>query len=279
MTLTAGTFSLSGWVHRLASLSKGSMATRIIKPSVETLFQPRSAIGRELGIGIYADGARIPEMVAACRDHLADGFTTNPTLMARAGVPDYRAFAREALEQVVDMPISFEVFADDLDEMGEQAREIASWGSNVFVKVPVVNTRGESTVPLVRDLVGEGLRLNVTAILSLEQVAEVLDALPPEEPAIVSIFAGRVADTGRDPVPHMERAVAMAASHPGVRVLWASPREVLNLYQARDCGCDLIAITPDLLGKISLRGKDLVEFSRETVQMFFDDAVRAGYTL
>ncbi len=255
------------------------MATRIIKPSVEALFQPRSTIGRELGIGIYADGARIPELVAACRDGLADGFTTNPTLMARAGVPDYREFAREVLDEVVDMPISFEVFADDLDEMAGQAREIASWGTNVFVKVPVVNTRGDSTVPLVRDLAVEGLRLNVTAILALEQVEDVLEVLPPEGPAIVSIFAGRVADTGRDPVPHMERAVGLAAGHPGVRVLWASPREVLNLYQARDCGCDLIAITPDLLRKISLRDKDLVEFSRETVQMFFDDANRAGYRL
>lgn len=255
------------------------MATRVIKPSVDALFEPRSLVGRDLGIGIYADGARIAEMIAACRDGLADGFTTNPTLMARANVPDYRAFAREALNEIVDMPVSFEVFADSLDEMGAQAREIASWGPNVFVKVPVVNTLGQSTVPLVRDLVAEGLRLNVTAILALEQVAEVLEVLPPERPTIVSIFAGRVADTGRDPVPHMEQAVRMAAGHPGVRVLWASPREVLNLYQARDSGCDLIAITPDLLAKISLRDRDLKEFSRETVQMFFDDAARAGYRL
>jgi transaldolase len=255
------------------------MATRTVRPTIDTFFQPRSTIGRELGIGIYADGAKIQEMVAACREGLADGFTTNPTLMARANVPDYREFAREALSQIVDMPISFEVFADTLDEMGAQAREIASWGPNVFVKVPALNTRGESTMPLVSDLAEEGLRLNVTAILALEQVAEVLDVLPPEGPAIISIFAGRVADTGRDPMPHMEKVVSMAASHPGVRVLWASPREVLNLYQARDCGCDLIAITPDLLAKISLRNRDLREFSRETVQMFFDDATRAGYEL
>jgi transaldolase len=255
------------------------MATPIIQATIDTLFRPRSIIGRELGIGIYADGARIREMVAACREGLADGFTTNPTLMARADVPDYREFAREALSQIVDMPISFEVFADTLEGMGAQAREIASWGSNVFVKVPALNTRGESTTPLVSELAAEGLRLNVTAILALEQVAEVLEVLPPEGPAIISVFAGRVADTGRDPVPHMEKAVAMASSHPGVRVLWASPREVLNLYQARDCGCDLIAITPDLLAKISLRGRDLREFSRETVQMFFDDAARAGYQL
>lgn len=255
------------------------MATHIVKPSVEALFEPRSIIGRELGIGVYADGAKIPELVSACREGLADGFTTNPTLMARAGVPDYREFARAALSEVVDMPISFEVFADDLEEMGAQAREIASWGANVFVKVPALNTQGASTVPLVRELAVEGLRLNVTAILALEQVEEVLEVLPPGNAAIISIFAGRVADTGRDPVPHMERAVELASGHPGVRVLWASPREVLNLYQARDCGCDLIAITPELLAKVGLRGKDLREFSRETVQMFFDDARRAGYRL
>jgi transaldolase len=243
------------------------------------LFRARSTIGRELGIGIYADGARIQQMVAARREGLADGFTTNPTLMARASVPDYREFAREALSQIVDMPISFEVFADPLAEMGEQAREIASWGPNVFVKVPALNTTGQSSTPLVAELAAEGLRLNVTAILSLEQVEEVLEVLPPEDPAIISVFAGRVADTGRDPVPHMQQVVRMAESHPGVRVLWASPREVLNLYQARDCGCDLIAITPELLSKISLRGRDLREFSRETVQMFFDDATRAGYQL
>jgi transaldolase len=255
------------------------MATRTEIPSVDRLFRPRSRIGRELGIGIYADGARVPELVAACRDGYADGFTTNPTLMARAGVTDYREFAREVLSEVVDLPISFEVFADDLDAMGEQAREIASWAPNVFVKVPAMNTRAESTVPLIRQLSAEGLRLNVTALLALEQVEEVLEVLPPAEPAIVSVFAGRVADTGRDPVPHMAQVVKMTGGHPGVRVLWASPREVLNLYQARDCGCDLIAITPDLLAKISLRGKDLREFSRETVQMFFDDAIRAGYQL
>ncbi len=255
------------------------MATRTVQPSLDPLFQPRSRVGRELGIGIYADGAMIEEMVAACRDGMADGFTTNPTLMARANVSDYREFAREALSHIVDMPVSFEVFADDLAGMAGQAREIASWGSNVFVKVPALNTRGISTSPLVAELAAEGLRLNVTAILALDQVAEVLEALPPEGPAIISVFAGRVADTGRDPVVHMEKVVRLAASHPGVRVLWASPREVLNLYQARDCGCDLIAITPDLLAKISLRDRDLREFSRETVRMFFDDATRAGYRL
>jgi transaldolase len=255
------------------------MATKTIQPSVDSLFEPRSVVGRELGIGIYADGARITEMVAAARDGVADGFTTNPTLMARADVPDYRAFAQEALSRIVDMPISFEVFADTLEGMERQAREIASWGPNVFVKIPALNTRGVSTVPLVEALAAEGLRVNVTAILALEQVAEVLEVMPSDRPGIISVFAGRVADTGRDPVPHMAEAVRMAEGHPGVRVLWASPREVLNLYQARDCGCDLIAITPELLAKISLRGRDLREFSRDTVQMFYDDATRAGYQL
>jgi transaldolase len=255
------------------------MATRTLQPSIESLFEPRSVVGRELGIGIYADGARITEMVEACRDGLADGFTTNPTLMARADVPNYRAFAQEALARIVDMPISFEVFADTLEGMEGQAREISSWGPNVFVKIPVVNSKGVSTVPLIRELTREGLRVNVTAILALEQVEEVLAVMPDDQAGIISVFAGRVADTGRDPVPHMERVVAMAGSHPAIRVLWASPREVLNLYQARDCGCDLIAITPALLSKISLRGKDLAEFSRETVQMFLDDATRAGYHL
>jgi transaldolase len=278
LTATPVTCSLPDRVPA-GSFRERVMATRTETPSIEQLFEPRSRIGRELNIGIYADGANIPELVAACREGLADGFTTNPTLMARAGVANYRAFAREVLSQVVDLPISFEVFADDLDGMGAQAREIASWGSNVFVKVPAMTTRAESTVPLIRTLAADGLRLNVTAVLALEQVEEVLAVLPPAEPAIVSVFAGRVADTGRDPVAHMTRVVAMAAGHPGVRVLWASPREVLNLYQARDCGCDLIAITPDLLAKIGLRGKDLLEFSRETVQMFYDDAVRAGYRL
>lgn len=255
------------------------MATRIVTPTAESRLELRSGMGRELGIGLYADGANVKEMVAACRDGLADGFTTNPTLMARANVPDYRAFAAEVLDLVADLPISFEVFADDFDEMGAQAREIASWGPNVFVKIPVMNTRGESAVPLVRDLAAEGLQLNITAVLALEQVEAVVDVVPDDQEAIVSIFAGRVADTGRDPIPLMTRAVAIASIKPRVKVLWASPREVLNVYQARDCGCHLIALTPDLIHKLSLRDKDLVEFSRETVQMFFDDAQRAGYTL
>ncbi|HEX6938361.1 MAG TPA: transaldolase [Longimicrobiales bacterium] len=231
------------------------------------------------GIAIYADGASVTEMIAAHRRGLADGFTTNPTLMAKAGVPDYRGFAREVLAAIPDLPISFEVIADEFDEMGRQAREIASWGENVFVKVPICNTRGETSVPLVRALSREGVKVNVTAVLTLDQVRAVADAVAEETPSIISIFAGRIADTGRDPIPVMREAVEICSARPGLRVLWASPREVLNVYQAEACGCHIIAMTMDLLGKLHLRGKDLTEFSRETVQMFYDDACRAGYTI
>ena len=230
-------------------------------------------------IDIYSDGANVRDMVFAHRSRLVDGFTTNPTLMAKASVPDYRAFAREVLSQIQDLPVCFEVFEDDLPGMARQAREMAGWAANVFVKVPVTNTRGESTLPLIRELTGEGLRLNVTAVLALSQAEAVVEAVHPQVPAILSIFAGRIADTGRDPVPLVTQAVAMASGRPLLKVLWASPREVLNVYQAEACGCHIIAVTPELRARLSLRGKDLEEFSRETVQMFFDDARRAGYTL
>jgi transaldolase len=233
----------------------------------------------DLGIELYADGAKLEEMIAAYHAGLADGFTTNPTLMAKAGVRDYRAFAQSLLEEIPDLPISFEVISDEFDELGRQAREIASWGENVFVKVPISNTRGESSVPLIGALCAEGVQVNATAILTLEQVAAVVEVVRDETPAIVSVFAGRIADTGVDPLPVMREAVELASRRPRLRVLWASPREVLNIYQAAACGCHTIAITPDLLSKLSLRGKDLTEFSRETVQMFYDDASRAGYEL
>lgn len=232
-----------------------------------------------LRIAIYADGANLGDMVSAYRRGLADGFVTNPTLMAKAGILDFRAFAREVLEAIPSLPISFEVIADEFEEMGEQAREIASWGESIFVKVPICNTRGESSLPVVRELSREGVKINVTAVLTLEQVRGVADAVAEETPAIVSIFAGRIADTGRDPVPVMREAVAICARRPKLQLLWASPREVLNVYQAEECGCHIIAMTPDLLAKLRLRGKDLTEYSRETVQMFYDDACRAGYVL
>ncbi len=230
-------------------------------------------------IDIYSDGANVRDMVFAHRNGLVDGFTTNPTLMAKAGVPEYRAFAREVLAEIRDLPVCFEVFADDLPGMARQAREIAGWAPNVFVKVPVTNTRGESTLPLIRELARDGLRVNVTAVLGPSQAEAVVEVVDGNTPAILSIFAGRIADTGRDPVPIMARAVELAAARPLLKVLWASPREVLNVYQAESCGCHIIALTPELRARLSLRGKDLEEFSRETVQMFFDDASRAGYVL
>lgn len=232
-----------------------------------------------LRIAIYADGANVEDMEDAYRRGYVAGFVTNPTLMAQARVADYRAFARDVLEKLPHLPISFEVIGDEFDEMGRQAREIASWGENIFVKVPVCNTRGESSIPLVGELSRDGVKVNVTAVFTLDQVRDVVEALNDETPAIISIFAGRIADTGRDPVPVMRQAVELCEVRPELRVLWASPREVLNLYQAEEAGCHIIAMTPALIDKVSLRGKDLDEFSRETVQMFYDDARRAGYTI
>ncbi len=230
-------------------------------------------------IEIYSDGANVRDMVTVHRSRLVDGFTTNPTLMAKAGVPEYRAFAREVLAEIRDLPVCFEVFADDLGGMERQAREIASWAENVFVKVPITNTRGDSSIPLIRRLAAEGLRLNVTAVLAPEQYGEVVEAVAEGTPAILSIFAGRIADTGRDPVPYVREAVELARSRPLLKVLWASPREVLNVYQAERCGCHIIAVTPELRAKLALREKDLSDFSRETVRMFYDDACHAGYSL
>jgi transaldolase len=240
----------------------------------EVVAQPRM-----LRVALYLDGASLADMDSAMRRGVVEGFTTNPTLAAKAGVPDYREFAREAVRRVGDLPISFEVLGDDLESIGRQAREIASWGENVYVKIPICTTRRESTLPLIRELSRAGLQLNVTAVMTLRQVHGVTDAVRPDVPSIVSIFAGRVADTGRDPGPLMTAAVAACRDVPELKVLWASPREVLNVYQADECGVDVIVLTADLLDKLSLRDKDLEEFSRETVQMFYDDGVRAGYTL
>jgi transaldolase len=221
----------------------------------------------------------VDDMVAAMGAGVVAGFTTNPTLMAKAGVRDYEAFGREALRVVKDLPISFEVLADDLPEMNRQARKLAAWGDNVYVKIPVSTTSGDSTLDLVRELSRDGLKINITAVLTMEQVRSVVKAVAADTPAICSIFAGRIADTGIDPMPVMREAVRVCAAKPELRVLWASPREVLNVYQADECGCHYIAVTPDLLAKLPLQGKDLDEFSRETVEMFFRDAKKAGLTL
>ena len=212
-------------------------------------------------------------------DPLIRGFTTNPTLMRKAGVADYKSFAIEALNIVTDRPISFEVFADDFDEMEAQALEIASWGDNVNVKIPITNTKGDSAVPLVGRLSGKGVVVNVTAMFTLDHVRSVIDVLDAETPAIQSVFAGRVADSGRDPVPHMKKAVEIAAAKPNAEILWASPRELLNIFQADAVGCHIITVTNDVLKKLSGIGKDLKAFSLETVKMFYDDAAAAGYTI
>jgi transaldolase len=247
---------------------------------METLAAPqREMAGSGLRVAIYLDGASLPEIEVAARDGSVGGFTTNPTLAARAGVTNYGEFARRAIGHAGSLPISFEVVADDLTAMERQARTIAGWGPNVYVKVPICNTRRESTLPIVEALAADGLKLNVTAVMSLDQVRAVAAVVDPQVPAFVSIFAGRIADTGRDPCPIMREAVAICRDVPTLRVLWASPREVLNVYQADECGVDVIVLTSDLIRKLELRGRDLEEFSRETVQMFYDDAVRAGYDL
>lgn len=232
-----------------------------------------------LKVRIFADGADLPGLLEMARRPYISGFTTNPTLMRKAGVADYRAFAREALGAVGDRPISFEVFADEPAEMERQAREIASWGPNVFVKIPVTTTRGESCAPLVRRLAGDGLQLNVTALLTLDQVREVSQALAGGAPSFVSVFAGRIADTGRDPVPLLAQALRIMAPWPDQQLIWASPRELLNVFQADAIGCHVITVTNDVLKKLPLVGKDLDQYSLETVRMFFEDGQAAGYRL
>jgi transaldolase len=207
------------------------------------------------------------------------GFTTNPTLMRKAGISDYRAFAREILCAIPDRPISFEVFSDEFEEMERQAREITQWGENVYVKIPVTNTRRESSEAVIRSLTRAGIKVNVTALLTLEQVRVVCEALAGGAPACVSVFAGRVADTGRDPVPLMAAAVEILRPHPGIELIWASPRELLNIFQADAVGCHIITATNDILGKLHLVEKDLGEYSLDTVKMFREDAVKAGFTL
>jgi transaldolase len=232
-----------------------------------------------LRIHLYADGADVRDMLAAAESGVVKGFTTNPTLMRKCGVTDYEAFAREALDCVKGMPISFEVFADEFDEMERQAKQIATWGDGVFVKIPITNTRGESAVPLIARLAADGVKLNITAILTVEQARDVVDALDPRVPAIISIFAGRIADTGRDPIPIVEESLRIARAKPLAQVLWASPRELLNIFQADACGCHIITVTNDILKKLAMVGKSLDELSLDTVKMFFNDAAAAGFRL
>jgi transaldolase len=233
----------------------------------------------DLKIKIFADGADKKGMVEMYQRPFIKGFTTNPTLMRKAGISDYAAFAKDVLSAIPDRPISFEVFSDELGEMERQAREIASWGDNVNVKIPVTNTRRESTASLAKRLSADGIKLNVTAVFELDQVREIVANLSPSTPAYISVFAGRIADTGRDPMPHMAAALEIVHQLPKAELIWASPREVLNVYQAAAVGCDIITVTNDVLAKLAFRNKDLGEFSLETVKMFRDDAVKAGFTL
>jgi transaldolase len=230
-------------------------------------------------VKIYADGADLEGMIAlAERDDIA-GFTTNPTLMRKSGVTDYEAFARKVLDAITDRPISFEVFADDPEGMIRQARLISSWGPNVMVKIPVTDTKGTSMAPVIEQLTRDGVRLNVTALMTVAQVTTVTAALAGTSGAIVSVFAGRIADTGRDPIPVMASALEVTSGSSNVSLLWASPREILNVRQADDIGVDIITVTTDVLTKLALFGKPLDEYSLDTVRMFFNDAQAAGYTL
>jgi transaldolase len=234
---------------------------------------------KDLTIKIFADGANRTDMLALARLSSVAGFTTNPTLMRQAGVTAYEAFAREILAAIPDRPISLEVFADEPAEMERQARAIATWGPNVYVKIPVTNTQGIATYGLVRRLTQARIKVNVTAVFTLEQVREVSAALGGSTPACVSIFAGRIADTGRDPVPVMAAALELLRPYANEELIWASPRELLNVFQADAIGCHIITVTGDLLKKLALVGKDLREYSLDTVRMFHDDAARAGYSL
>lgn len=232
-----------------------------------------------LRIKLFQDGADIGAMIEAKKKGLVSGFTTNPTLMRKAGISDYRTFAQKVIAEIPDLPISFEVFSDDFETMEREARQIASWGGNTYIKIPITNTKGESAAALIRKLSLENFSLNITAILTLNQVATVAAAINPSARTIVSVFGGRIADTGVDPVPVMSKAAHLLHRLPMAELLWASPREVLNVIQAQDCGCHIITATPDIVAKIRLLGKDLQQYSLETVRMFHDDARAAGYKL
>jgi transaldolase len=233
----------------------------------------------ELNIKLFADGADVETMVKMAKKPLIKGLTTNPTLMRKAGVENYREFATEVLKEIKDKPISFEVFTDNLDEMVSQGIEIASWGKNVNVKIPITNTSGTSTHSVIKHLSELGIPLNVTAIFTLKPVGTLLDALSNNTPSYVSIFAGRIADTGRDPRQVMREALEILRVKPLSELIWASPRELLNVVQADEIGCHIITATADILNKIEIIGKDLNQYSLETVKMFYDDAMASGYTL
>ena len=234
---------------------------------------------QQLSIKLFADGADKAGMFEMAAKPYIKGLTTNPTLMRKAGIKDYKSFALEVLAEIREKPISFEVFSDEFDQMEKQALEIASWASNVYVKIPITNTRQEPVFDLARQLSMQGVKLNVTAILSLNQVKGIANYLNPEVPSYVSVFAGRVADTGRDPVPLMTAALELLRCLPKAELIWASPRELLNVFQANTIGCHIITVTNDVLKKLDLVERDLGDYSLDTVKMFYNDAVAAGYTI
>jgi len=230
-------------------------------------------------IKIFADGADITGMREEYKKGYVSGFTTNPTLMKNAGVADYEIFAREIAMEITDLPLSFEVFSDDFEIMEKEARKIGSWGDNIYIKLPVTNTKGESTTGLIKKLSSEGFKLNITAILTIEQVEGVVDSLTSGTGAYVSVFAGRIADTGVDPIPMMKKTVEICRRKAGIESLWASTRELLNIFQAQDCGVDIITVTNDILKKLTMVGMDLSDLSLDTVKMFYNDGQSLGYRL
>jgi transaldolase len=233
----------------------------------------------QLQTKIYADGAELNGIIEMSKNPVIKGFTTNPTLMRKAGISDYKKFAEDVLAAVPNLPISFEVFSDDLEEMYTQAVEIASWGKNINIKVPVTNTNNEFVGDVISRLSAQGIFVNVTALMTLDQVKQVMDSLRGDAPAYISVFAGRIADTGRNPMDIMSKAAEISKGRANTEIIWASPRELLNIFQANEAGVQIITVANDLLNKLALVGKDLDEYSLETVKMFRNDAVKAGYTI
>ena len=231
---------------------------------------------KDMSIKIFADGADLESMLKAKNEGIVKGFTTNPTLMRKAGIKSYEEFAKPVLENIKDMPVSFEVLSDDFDIMEKEARKISSWGENVYVKIPITNTKKESTIQLIKKLSSDGLKINVTAILDIEQVKTLIHIFNENVCSIVSIFAGRIADTGRDPIPIVKEAIALFKESPKTEILWASPRELLNIFQANNIGCHIITVIDNILAKIKFIDMDLKELSLETVKMFYNDAVSSG---
>jgi transaldolase len=242
----------------------------------QSISEPRAAA---LQVKIFADGADLPSILELAKNPLIAGFTTNPTLMRKAGVRDYEVFGRELTRAIPDRPFSFEVLSDDFEEMEQQALQIASWGANVYVKIPITNTRRMSSAPLIDRLSRQGVKVNVTAIMTLDQVDAVIPSLRHGAPACISIFAGRVADAGIDPLPMLCAALLRMRNHPQIELIWASPRELLNIVQANNIGCHIITVTHDLLKKLPLLGRDLDDYSLDTVRMFYDDACVAQFSL